>query len=714
MKKKLFSLRLAISFTIISLIIIISISLIVISFIGSRDSVYYLTNNMMSEISKSIKDKTIKLFDTAEKTNQMLTNLITNNTLDLNNQPAILNMLKNIIIMNEDFSSIDLAVPAGHKYQARKMDDESISTRINYRAENGVQTTWFHDNPNLNLTIKDSLEDFKTGYDPRTRPWYIKAEKAGKPTWTDVYVSGTANSPSRELVSSNANPVYDSNKKLIAVTAIDITVTRLSLFLSTLKILKNGKAFIFNEKNQIIAFPINNKLEINKLVKEITVKNRKEFALVELEEFPDENIKTALISYSGKQNSPNDTSTIIFTNRTGEKFLASFISLPGNSQIDLHIGIIAPEKDIMEKIDKNNQIIICLSILFLSIALIIGFILARAISKSLTILSGEVDKIKEMKLDSEVKINSNLIEVDKISNSVENMKKGLRSFKKYVPSDLVLQLIKLQKEAVIEGERKELTLLFTDIAGFTTISERLSPEQLVENLGVYFSGMSSVILKNHGTIDKYIGDAIMAFWGAPNYFSDHPKKACLSALQCQAFLNEVAKEWFPLGKPIFETRFGLHTGEVIVGNMGYEERMNYTVLGDGVNLASRLESLNKYYGTNIMLSEETFNHVKNDLLARKLDVVAVKGKTKGISIFELICEKNEADEKLLKFVELFNEGIDLYLSRKWQAAQKNFKETLSMKNNSDVPSTMLLERCKEFIAAPPAQDWNGVYIFNKK
>jgi adenylate cyclase len=291
------------------------------------------------------------------------------------------------------------------------------------------------------------------------------------------------------------------------------------------------------------------------------------------------------------------------------------------------------------------------------------------------LLEADISRIQQFDLDSKLKISSHITEVIKMKNAVDNMKTGLRSFKKYVSADLVSELIKLNKEAVLGTERKELTIFFSDIANFTTIAENLSPEQLSENLGEYFKEMTKIILQNNGTVDNYTGDSIMAFWGAPHYIKDHAVSGCYVALQCQRYLDTLDKRWTEKGIPLFATRMGLNTGDAIVGNIGYEERFAYTAIGDNVNLASRLEGLNKFYGTRIMISEFTYAQAREHIEARLIDVVSVKGKSKSVMVYELISEKNNIGNELKQFIDLFNYGAAFYLDRKWSEAIKVFKKT---------------------------------------
>ena len=347
------------------------------------------------------------------------------------------------------------------------------------------------------------------------------------------------------------------------------------------------------------------------------------------------------------------------------------------------------------------------------LVILLAIMFSRMISRPMIILENDMAKVQKFDLSSKLNIKSNIKEVNNMKDALENMKSGLRSFKKFVPADLVAELIKLNKEAVLSAEKRVLTVSFSDIADFTSISEMLKPEQLVGNLGTYFEGMTKTILKNRGTIDKYIGDAIMSFWGAPNYQEDHAFLACQSALESQRFLSSIAGDWKTKGVPIFNTRIGINTGELIVGNMGYEERLNYTVMGDTVNLASRLEGLNKFYGTRIMISEFTLDTVRDRMETRLLDTVAVKGKKTGVKIYELISEKGNIDKGLMEFLALYSEGISLYEKQDWPGSLKVFAEALKLRSD-DKPVQMLLERCRKFEKEGTPPDWNGVTVFHEK
>ncbi len=346
-------------------------------------------------------------------------------------------------------------------------------------------------------------------------------------------------------------------------------------------------------------------------------------------------------------------------------------------------------------------------------AVILGTILARRISKPLKLLEADMSRIQSFDLGGSPLIRSRIVEVIRMKNALESMKSGLRSFRKYVPADLVAELIRLRKEAVLGAQKRELSVFFSDIAGFTSIAEGLSPEQLAQNMGVYFESMSGAVLDQRGTVDKYIGDAIMAFWGAPVPLGNHAELACRAALECQRRADRVSAGLVAAGFPPFVTRIGVNTGEAIVGNMGYQERLSYTAIGDAVNLASRLEGLNKYYGTRILIAEATYDKVREMFLARPVDRVAVKGKSVGTRIYELLVERDRAGQETLAFAAACEEGMACYLRRDWSRAQACFQSALRMKP-ADLPAQMLLDRCATFALTPPPPDWTGITVLHEK
>lgn len=287
-------------------------------------------------------------------------------------------------------------------------------------------------------------------------------------------------------------------------------------------------------------------------------------------------------------------------------------------------------------------------------------------------------------------------------------------FSTYVHPQVVEELIKDPSRLVLGGKRAELTVMFSDLEGFTAISQDMEPEQLVSLLNEYLSVMSDIVVRNHGTLDKYVGDAIMAFWGAPIPQQDHALLCCRTALEMGKALDSLNSRWRQEGKPHLGMRIGIHTGPMVVGNMGATGKFAYTVMGDSVNLASRLEGANKQYQTRIMASESTYDLVKDAILGRRLDRIAVKGRSFPVTVYELIrSRKTPVEDSLEQAVQKYEEGLTLYVERRFVDAARAFEQALILRPD-DAPAQLFLARAREYAAAPPPADWDGVYVMKSK
>jgi adenylate cyclase len=295
----------------------------------------------------------------------------------------------------------------------------------------------------------------------------------------------------------------------------------------------------------------------------------------------------------------------------------------------------------------------------------------------------------------------------------EGEKKKVRSaFSQYMHPALIAQMLNNPEGIQLGGEEKELTALFADIRGFTTLSENLTPAQLVELLNEYLTEMTEVIFKNWGTLDKYIGDAIMAFWGAPYPQVDHAVRACRTGLDMLNALKRLQTGWESRGVPRFDIGVGINTGPMLVGNMGSKRRKNYTIMGDSVNLASRLEGINRQFGTCLIISESTFLQVQDQVIARELDLIRVKGKTHPVKVYELL--GLAADAHLHSdLVSRFEKGLAAYRCGQWLEAIEIFQELLR-DHPQDGPSQVFIERCLNLLARPPEGSWDGVFVMKTK
>lgn len=287
-----------------------------------------------------------------------------------------------------------------------------------------------------------------------------------------------------------------------------------------------------------------------------------------------------------------------------------------------------------------------------------------------------------------------------------------QTFSLYVPRSVVEEMLAHPERLKLGGEKKELSVFFSDIRGFTTLSEKLPPEELVPQLNEYLTRMTQVVFDHQGTLDKYIGDAIMAIFGAPLTQEDHAARACATALDMHKILKELHQEWQDQGRPVLQIGIGINTGTMMVGNMGSERRFDYTVLGDNVNLASRLEGLTKKYGVTIVVSESTWEAVDGAFVGRELDVVRVKGKLNPVGIYELMGRKEEAD-RYREPLEAYAEGVRRFRGGHWQDALTIFKEVEKWWPG-DPPSQLYQKRCSELLENPPREEWSYVTVLDSK
>ncbi len=284
-----------------------------------------------------------------------------------------------------------------------------------------------------------------------------------------------------------------------------------------------------------------------------------------------------------------------------------------------------------------------------------------------------------------------------------------KAFGHYVNKTVVKQIRENPDRLKLGGEKRDLSIMFSDIEGFTNISEKLTPEKLVKFLNEYLGAMTDIVLKNEGTLDKYEGDAIMCFWNAPLKQNEHALKACITAIEQQKKLNELRLKWAKDGMPEMHVRIGINTGEAVVGNMGSSKRFDYTAMGDDVNLASRLESINKQYGTFVLISENTYKQVEREVSCRELDAIRVKGKNEAVRVYEPIAKKTELEIVENEKILAYKNALELYRKREFEKARDAFE-----KINNDAPSKKMAKRCDEYLKNPPAIEWDGIYNFETK
>lgn len=329
-------------------------------------------------------------------------------------------------------------------------------------------------------------------------------------------------------------------------------------------------------------------------------------------------------------------------------------------------------------------------------------------------------------------IHQSILLGQKLYQEQKHKKEIQGMFGSYVSPELVNRMIENNEEPKLGGDEVEITAFFSDIASFSSFSEVLTSTQLVDIMNEYLSAMTDTLDEHGGTLDKYIGDAIVAMYGAPIWMEDHAHRAAITAARCQSKQHELREKWIAEGEKwpnlvhFMKTRIGLNTGMATVGNMGSHKRFNYTMMGDTVNLAARSESGAKSYGVFTMVTESVVESSRkhgDDIIYRFLDKIVVKGRSQPVSMYELVCLKDELSNDITKCIDTYNEGIEHYLAQRWDKAIAAFEASSKLevwKPEGDMPgintnpSLLLIDRCHAYKENPPGDGWDGVFIMTTK
>jgi len=298
--------------------------------------------------------------------------------------------------------------------------------------------------------------------------------------------------------------------------------------------------------------------------------------------------------------------------------------------------------------------------------------------------------------------------------SESHQKKFIKeAFASYLAPAVVKQLIDSPETLSLGGEERTITAFFSDVQGFTSISEKLSPHELVELLNEFLTEMTDVLLTHEGTVDKFEGDAIIAMFGAPLHIENQAEVACMACIDMQARLQKMRLRWRAEGRPELRMRIGLCTGPAVVGNMGSKSRMDYTMMGDTVNTAARLEGVNKVYDIFTLISDSTRNAAGDSIVTREIDSINVVGKAVPITVHQILGYQGSTAQNLLEAADLYNKGLYAYRNQEWNRAIIHFNAALAVVSD-DGPSRTMLARCNAYKKTPPPTDWNGAHTMTSK
>jgi adenylate cyclase len=377
-----------------------------------------------------------------------------------------------------------------------------------------------------------------------------------------------------------------------------------------------------------------------------------------------------------------------------------------------NVGVVGPEDYYLRSLQRTMRTVFLVAFGVIALVLVGGSLILRAVRRGLAKVVNETNRMQAFDFEP-APVDAPFRDVAVVLEGVERAKTALRAMRKYVPIDVVRSLFESNREPSLGGRVCELSLMFTDIKDFTSYSEHLTPDRLAKLLGHYFAAMTAAVHATDGVVDKYIGDAVMAMWNSPRPCADHAARACRAALACERETHALFASPAWEGSPPWTTRFGLHCDEVMVGHFGAPDRMSFTAIGDGVNLAARLEGLNKQYGTRILVSDAVYRRAKDHFVFRHVDRVAVKGRSAAVDVYELIAEigaeTSDAVRARLATARAYERALAAYLARDFAAAL-----AMLAAQPDDGPSGTLAARCKTYAAHPPPPDWNGTTVASEK
>ena len=539
--------------------------------------------------------------------------------------------------------------------------------------------------------------------DPRLRPWYLKAVKDKKITWSDPYIFHPYSNYIMPIPGITvSSPIYAADGQLLGVFGIDMQFENLSYAMKDIGLTQGAAILILADdglfKKKIYPYQPNLPMTLTASANDKLIFSDINFAF--------SNNSFALY----RQNLRNDF--FYNYNIAGVSYAIFYCKLDDVINNSWYAATVVPMDSMNWHLERNKLMLLFYAGITLGTLLFLFFIFSNQFAKAIKQIVNYTNGIKNMDFSQQLTIVSHIKEIKLLGKTMVLMADIIKSFSRYVPAELIRKIIKSGVASHIEGESYEMSILFIDICNFSNIVENMKPQDVMEYLSRYFDQMTKVVYGKSGVLDKYIGDAIMCFWGAPYIDDKHALHACQCAVLFFEALEEINKQFKLQRLPQISVRVSVATGPAVMGNVGSSDRLSYTVLGNTVNIASRLEALNKVYGTEILISENTYNQVQGQLLCRLVDRVAVRGLTNGIYIYEIFRRANMyavSTEELLDYNKDFANAFKFYEVGDWEKAIALFEE-LTKKYSNDKLSVLYLDRCKILFKNPPV-DWNGIWKF---
>jgi adenylate cyclase len=684
------------------------------AFLNAHFAVRYLGDHLLNQASQRITQHVSKVLESAMVQGEENANLIEDGFLDPSDRVAMTRFFLGVMESQPSLSYLSFGRADGRYWHVTRGADRELRVQwILPDPAGGIDLIELK--PKADGDLEEiSRQDGAERTPPSQRPYYRAAVQAGRSTWPETYVFlGTGGRFDIPGI-TRATPIQDATGELVGVLTADFDLVALSHYLRGIRVGERGYAFLMEYREdgtvRLIAHP--------RAPEEVRLTGpspdgRGQEAL-EVTESEDPQVRMLSGGMPTTWNEvPNAPFSTLFFQSEGEEWLGVFRPLAEPDRPRWVVGIVIPSAEVFGQIQEMNHITLIISLIGVLSVVTLALITSRRLSKPLRYLAEETHEIAGFNLDPKPVVPSRIQEIHRLGEGTEEMKAGLRSFRKYVPAELVRSILASGKEAELGGDRRRITIFFSDVVNFTTIAEALEPELLSELLAEYLGIMTREMVRQGATVDKYIGDAIMAFWGAPHEVKDQAWLACQTALTNQRELTRLRCEWGEAGHPMFQARIGIHTGEAVVGNFGSENRLDYTAIGDSVNLASRLEGLNKVYGTGILLSEDALAEVEGRVVVRRIDRVAVKGRNQGKVIYELVGLPGEVDQRVEEKIVCYEAALEAYFKGKFSEAVLGFRTVLN-RDPEDPASLAMLERSQRYLTQPPPDNWGGISTMDSK
>jgi adenylate cyclase len=455
-----------------------------------------------------------------------------------------------------------------------------------------------------------------TSYDPRPRLWYRSTIGSDQIVVTDPDVFAALG-----LIGFTVAQRFRSRGQVLGVAAADITLDGFSEYLSRRKVSPGTLSYILDHQGRVIA---NSDLSR-------TYANDK--GKVELSHITALENELPAVAYGARARQHEQLYEFKFN---GRDYLGSLATLPRDFGQRWQLFIITPLDDFTRSFQASNNQLLLFGVIATLLQIVVIYFLTGVVSAPLEKLARKVNRIQELEGESPQSPPSSIREISVLSRAIDQLDSAVRSFAAFVPVGLVKQLLESDQKLELGGHSRFLTIFFSDLEAFSTLSEEVPSQDLLLRVSAYLQVVTKAVNQEHGTIDKFIGDGVMAFWGAPALLEDHAWRACVAALRIQRGMEELNAQWVAEGLKPFNVRIGIHCDAVLVGNIGSKERMSYTVMGDGVNIAARLEGLNKEFRTRVCISHSVFKEAGERLCVRPIDDVVVKGRRGKIAIYELV------------------------------------------------------------------------------